>query len=256
VWVGGKRVGTVSDVAFLPLRGDSLARVGATVQIPHSVRDQLRRDSRVRLTSARFIGEPVIDIAPGTAASPALAEGDTLFMDRIVTLTDLHGRVGIIAAAFDSARTELARLSPRAQRRMASLAPVLHNMQTARTEFAALMDGVQNGAAADFMANREFSEDLRSLQRSAGQLGPAFATARARLDSATTGGGASLEQLQRNAERLSAAINELQRMVATENGTLHRMTADSALLRSLHGVQAQLDSLIIEAKRNPLRFIL
>jgi hypothetical protein len=34
------------------------------------------------------------------------------------------------------------------------------------------------------------------------------------------------------------------------------MTADSALLKTLQQARAQLDSLIIEAKKNPLKFVM
>jgi hypothetical protein len=68
--------------------------------------------------------------------------------------------------------------------------------------------------------------------------------------------GPSLQRMQANAERLSLAIDHLQTLMKENNGTMYRMSADSALLKTLHGVKAQLDSLIIEAKKNPLKFVL
>jgi hypothetical protein len=139
---------------------------------------------------------------------------------------------------------------------MASLAPVMRNMTTAQAQMDGLMEAVQNGAAADFMADPAFKADLASLQRSAGQLGPAFALARSRLTDTQSAAGPSLKRMQGNAERLSAAFGQILAMMETENGTFHRMRADSALLKSLHGAKAQLDSLLIEAKKNPLKFVM
>ncbi len=256
VWIGGKHVGEVTSVAFLPFRGDSNARIGVTLRFPHDVHEQVRKDSRIRITSARIIGAPVIDISPGTAAAPAIGHKDTLFMDQLVTIPGLHEKATLIAAAFDTALREAKALSGPANARMASLAPVMRSMSAAQVEVASLMDAVQNGAAAAFMADGQFVAQLGSIQKTAAALGPAFGRASNNLTGATGAVGPSLKRMQGNAERLSAAIGALQAMMATENGTLHRMSADSALLKSLHGVKAQLDSLIIEAKKNPLKFVL
>ncbi len=256
VWIGGKQVGEVTRVSFIPYRGDSTSRIGITLRYPHSFHEQVRKDSRIRITSARIIGAPVIDISPGTAAAPAISHDDTLFMDQLVTPAKLNEKIALITASFDSMRTELAAVSGPAKARMASLAPVMRSMRVAQTEVASLMDAVQNGAAADFMADGQFNASLGSLRTTASQLGPAFASARANLTGSQQTLAPSLKRMQGNAERLSTAIGTLQSMMATENGTLHRMSADSALLKSLQGVKAQLDSLIMEAKKNPLKFVL
>ncbi|MEO5509296.1 MAG: MlaD family protein [Longimicrobiales bacterium] len=256
VWIGGKHVGEVISVGFMPFRGDSLAHIAATLRFPHKLRDEVRKDSHIRVTSARIIGAPVIDISVGTAAFPVIGPNDTLFLAELVTIPRLHEKLTLIGAAFDSARTEIAALGGAGRARLKSLAPVMQNMSVAQAQVADIMGALQNGAAADFMADPGFRNDLTSLQRSARELGPAFSRATANLTGAQRAAAPSLKHMQGNAERLSAAIGKLLEMVNTENGTLHRMSADSALLKSLQGVKAQLDSLIIEAKKNPLKFVL
>jgi ABC-type transporter Mla subunit MlaD len=256
VWIGGKRVGEVTTVTFMPFHGDTTARVAVTLRFPHSVHDQVRKDSHIRITSARIIGAPVIDISPGTAAMPIIGHKDTLFMDQLVTIPALHEKATILAASFDSALKEAEALAGPASDRMASLAPVMRNMSAAQVELASIMDAVQNGAAADFMADGRFAAQLGSIRKSAAALGPAFSQASNRFSGTKGDAAPSLKRMQGNAERLSSAIGALQAMMAEENGTFHRVSADSALLKSLHGVKAQLDSLIIEAKKNPLKFVL
>jgi ABC-type transporter Mla subunit MlaD len=256
VWIGGKHVGEVTNVAFMPFRGDSLAHIAVTLRFPHSFHEQVRKDSRIRVTSARVIGAPVIDISAGTAASPILDHSDTLFLDELVTIPRVEEKLAIIAAAFDSARTEIAAFSGPARARLQSLTPVMHNMAVAQTQLMDVMDALQNSAATDFLADPGFRNSLASLQRSARELGPALQQAGSHLSDTRRGAAPALKHMQGNAERLSAAIGTLLAMVESENGTLHRMSADSALLKSLQGVKAQLDSLIIEAKKNPLKFVL
>jgi len=49
VWIGGKEVGTVTAIGFLPSGPDTLANVVVTVDLPRSARTHVRTDTRVRL---------------------------------------------------------------------------------------------------------------------------------------------------------------------------------------------------------------
>jgi ABC-type transporter Mla subunit MlaD len=260
VWVAGKHVGTVTQVAFMPFHGDSTARIAVHIRFPHEVHYLIRRDSHIRITSARLIGEPVIDISPGSPSSPLIPHGDTLYMDsQIATLASLDEKALIIAAAMDSALTGVKKMAGPLRTRMASLAPVMHNMSAAQTQLAAIMEALQNGPAMQMMASGRFSRSMASLQKTASQLGPAFAQAQANMKTVTggTGGaGSSMQQMQANAERLSAAIDQMQKLMQEQNGTMYRMSADSALLKTLHTTKAQLDSLIMEARKHPLKFVM
>ncbi|HEX6693330.1 MAG TPA: MlaD family protein [Longimicrobiales bacterium] len=260
VWISGKDVGEVTEVALMPFTGDTLARIAATIEFPHEYHEQLRRDSRVRITSARMIGSPVIDIAPGSLSAPELQHGDTLYMGDLITIAELRDRALVAKASFDSALVELRAVAGPAGRRMKSLQPVMRNMAGAQRELAALMADFRNGPAARVLSDGELTGAISSLQETVSRLGPAFAQARARLNGPGGTGGAagvatSLKRMQGNAERLSAALSDLQAMMVEQNGTLYRMSADSALLKTLHTAQAQLDSLIAESKANPMRFI-
>ena len=254
VWISGKPVGTVSRVSFLPIRSDSTAQIAVALQFPHEYHELIRDDSRVRLTSERFIGEPVIDILPGTSAA-LVAHGDTLFMGNIVTPEELREKAAKVKQLFDSAIVELRAVAGPARNRMAALAPVMRNMAAAQQELASLTTAVQNGPALELLSDGRLNDHIASLQKTAAELGPAFATARSRMTDAETGVAASMGRMQTGAERLSASLTRLQALMEENNGTMYRMSADSALLRTLHGVQAQLDTLMMEARKNPLRFV-
>lgn len=256
VWIAGKRVGQVTRVAFMPFRGDSLARIAVTMQFPHSVHYLIREDSHIRLTSARIIGAPVIDISPGSPSSALISHGDTLFMDQLVTVITLHAKALRVVASLDSAMLGVKSLAGPAKARMAALAPVMRNMSAAQAELTSIMQAMHNGGASEFMRNGQLMAEVASLQHTAAALGPAFANARANMAGVTGTGNSSLQKLQENAQRMSAAIAQLQKLMQENNGTLYRMGADSALLKTLHATKAQLDSLIIEAKKNPLKFVM
>ena len=258
VWIGGKDVGEVTEVVLMPFTGDSASRVAVAIDFPHEFHEQLRRDSHIRITSARMIGAPVIDIAPGSLGAAELQHGDTLYMGDFVTIPALRSKALLVKASFDTALVELRAVAGPAGRRMASLQPVMRRMGGAQQELAALMADFRSGPAAQMMSDGRLAADIASLQQTVSRLGPAFAAARARITGGQPGGvsvAASLERMQGNAERLSTALADLQAMMVEQNGTLYRIGADSALIRTLHTAQAQLDSLIAEAKANPTRFV-
>src|SRR5688572_2111236 len=112
VWIAGKEVGTVERLSLLPVGDDTTARVALTIELPRSMREYVRRDSRVRLTSERLVGSRVIDIVPGTSASPILEPGDTLRLIRHITAAALTQQAALVQHGLDSALVALRPLMP------------------------------------------------------------------------------------------------------------------------------------------------
>src|SRR5687768_9684953 len=79
VWIAGHEVGTVATIGFRPVIADSAPTVAVRINLPTEHQSLVRRDSDIRLTRPRPVGDPVINISPGSASSPPLQEGDTLF---------------------------------------------------------------------------------------------------------------------------------------------------------------------------------
>ena len=121
VWIGGKRVGVVSNVVFLPTDADSTSTVALTLELPRKYRELVRADSRVRVTSARRIGEPVVDLQPGNRDAAPLTAGDTLRLHRGRSIAELTARARAVRIELDTALREVQLLMPAVQARLTEM---------------------------------------------------------------------------------------------------------------------------------------
>lgn len=251
VWVGGREVGTVTGVAFHDTEG-SASRLVLTLELPTSVREQVRRDSDVRITSATMVGDPVVDVIPGTAAAPPLADGDTLMPPDRPDAEELKQRALALRADLDSLRASAAALGLLVERRQAGFARIEQHLSAARLDYDALMQDVARSPALALLGGGEVSALTERLSGVLQELSDGLARQQAGLrDSGVREG---VQRLQQRADRTRRALAALQ--AEMEGGTVDRMMRDSALSHAIGRARTELDSLIAEARRNPLQFVL
>src|SRR5690554_5748541 len=76
VWLAGKRVGVVDNIAFQPVTTDTSKRIRLTLKVLRKYQDLIRNDSYAQIRSGgRLLGEPVVYITMGTETAPVLAPG-------------------------------------------------------------------------------------------------------------------------------------------------------------------------------------
>lgn len=250
VWVAGVPAGTIRQIQLLPPR-DTLARVALDLQLRQSVADQLRRDSRVRLASVQMVGEKVVEVLPGSAASPVLRDGDTLRVAPTPDASALMAHAGEVRLALDSLRTDAAALRRKFAQRQRDFAAALREAEAARKELAAFQAGLRDGSLAKLMAIQAPAGPLDRARKRAAEVRRLFARAQTRAGGARKELGPALG----HARELQAQLEALRALNAQPTGTLARMQRDSALQHAMARARAQLDSLMTEARKKPWRFV-
>jgi hypothetical protein len=221
------------------------------MEIPTKYQHLVRQDSRVRFASERLIGEPVIDITPGSQSRPQLQNGDTLFGGaRAGVLDALHSLISL-RQSIDSLLQSAREAAPLAARTSRQLARLNVNIARVQDEFAELRGTFAHMGTDGFLDDPTLGEAFERVSRTASQLGPAFEAAAARYSDPAL--QQSFTRLKNHASALSSRLDDLQRTFA--NGTLMRAGGDNALKSALAAAQSQLDSLVAETRRNPLRFL-
>ena len=251
VWVGGRPLGTVLEVGLLPTR-DSLSRVGVSIELPAQLREQVRRDSRVRLTAERLIGEPILDILPGSPGAPMLRAGDTLQQAPRYDAAAVAARTRAFQLALDSALTELRAVQAPLQSRLASFQRVQLQLGRAQQEYARLMGDVRTSPGLALLgggAQGSIQRSRATLQ----QLMDGMAGLRAKADE--SGATANAGALMASAAQLQGSLAALDSAMKARGGTLDRMARDSALADALVNARVALDSLIADAKARPFRYV-
>ena len=80
VQLAGQTVGQVDGIELIPpeARPPGGEAVEIRLAIDVGVQEQIRSDSRAQVRTQGLLGDKLIDITPGTAIAPVLAEGDTV----------------------------------------------------------------------------------------------------------------------------------------------------------------------------------
>jgi hypothetical protein len=254
VWIGGKEVGGVLRVAILPTSIDTLGRVAVTLELPVWVREQVRTDSRVRLTSVSMMSEAVIDILPGSAAAPMLQPGDTLRLDARLSAVELTDRAAALRTEMDTVVSALRALAPAASARMEQTRRIVERLDGAMQEVQQIRADLAANPGLARIRGPEFQASLERARDHAAELPDMIESARQRAE----GAGevrAALGRLQLRADTLVAQLDAAAAMLQQSEGFVGRFQQDTALIRAVNGARASLDSLIAEARRNPLRFV-
>jgi ABC-type transporter Mla subunit MlaD len=255
VWIAGRQVGTVSRVEFRERIDDPEARVALTLEIPRRLRDQLVAGSHVRLTSARMIGEPVVDIVPGPADGPLIPAGDTLYGGQALEMRAIIERLRTTRAAFTELGAEMSALAQSPALRDGRLALVQRRFAAAGAELQRLRTAAAGGSLARLLADPELGASVEALSarvaRLRTELGGRIDDRAGELATVRT----AFAELATDADEVAGDIARLRAAADSAAGTLPRFAADSAFTVALRRVQAQLDSLIQEARGNPLRFV-
>ncbi len=254
VWVAGVEVGTIRDIRLLPPR-DTLARVALDLQLRHSVADQLRRDSQVRLTSVQLIGEKVVEVLPGSPGSPELRDGDTLHVGPSPDAAAVMSRAGEVRLALDSLRTDAAGLRARFALRQRELRAAMREAALARRELAELQAGLRGGSLARLMAIQVPNGPMSRVQARAAEIQRLFAAAQARAGRTRRDLAPEQRSLMAHTRELQAELAALRALTEQPVGTLGRVQRDSALEQTLARARAQLASLMTESRKKPWRFV-
>lgn len=254
VWIGGKEVGTVRSVGFLPFDDDTTTNLAITLSVPAELRAQVRTDSRVRLASARLIGARAINISAGSADAAPLAEGDTIHGEGLVSPAVLTARAAGVRAGLDTVMQTLRTLAPPVRARIADTRIAFNGLKRAMAEARQLRADIAAGPGVALMNDPAFTASLQRARGHAAALPPMLDDLRERAGSGSEV-TAALSRLQVRADSLAARLDAVAAMMASPNGSAGRFLQDSAVFRAMDAARADLDSLVVEARRNPLRFV-
>lgn len=253
VWISGYPVGHVDRIEFLHPGVAGTRRLALILEIPTRFQSFIRRDSYVRISGYRLLGDPAVDVIPGSPGQPQLQPGDTLRALPHITLGQLLAKGTAARAALDSLHASVVALDSLVRARQPSFQRAGAALDAARAEYGRLAAQLDDGALGRFLQDSAWQASLARLEASSRQILDAFRHAHRPTPAADT--EAALQRLVQRAEQLSQQLDHLKTLLSQPNGSLGRLAQDSALAAALRRARAQLDSLAAEAREDPLRFI-
>jgi len=258
VWLDGKKVGLVQSIDFQTANVPPNDRVVLSLEMLEAARPAIRRDSRVTMRSGgSVLGNQVVYLTSGTARAAGIRDGDTIhsvaqtdyetvtadaaaaaqqlpaIIDNVKLIgAQLRSTEGTLGALGLAGTADLGRLRANTDRAMSRLS------SSSGTVGLALQNrGAVQARAAQAMAA---ADSLRLLVTS-----NQHSLGRFRRDSTLT----------REIAAVRGELTRAQRLAASPNGTIGRLQTDSAIVQGLHRAIASMDSLFVDVKKHPLRYI-
>jgi phospholipid/cholesterol/gamma-HCH transport system substrate-binding protein len=258
VWLGGQKVGKITDIRFRPPEtSDTTRRIEIAMEVLEEHRGALRRDAVAQIRSGGgIIGPPVVYLSPGTTAGAPLQPGDTV---RALLQSDLESAT----AQFGQAAKEVPVI-------FSNVAVLRAELQTSEGTMGALMNGPGMGELQK--ARIRATRLMNQASGGGGSIGPIMngglsgraGRVMARVDSVRTllaSPGSSLGRFRRDSTLLAEVDdirNELtlvRAAVDEPRGTVGRALQDSALTSALGQAQREMTLLFADIKKHPRRYI-
>jgi phospholipid/cholesterol/gamma-HCH transport system substrate-binding protein len=257
VWLSGQRVGTVTNVTFLPPSAPMDERLIIHTKILSNVRLLIRADSKAEIRAGgTVIAAPVIAIETGTRAARAVADGDTIHAQQ---QSDL-----------EQAASDLTRATDALPEIVANVKGVMRDARQSGAHARAILaaDGPAARARANVSALRQRMTSTRgTLGRAVGNRDALVASvrgSRAAFDSIRTlvsSRSAALGRFRRDSsliaslETLRNDVAEVRRIANAPEGTIGRARTDSAFLKSVDSVFLSISALLADVKQHPMRYL-
>jgi ABC-type transporter Mla subunit MlaD len=260
VWLDGQLIGVVKGVAFRQPGVNPTDRLVLSLELLESARPHIRQNTRVQIRGGTsVIGDQIVALRSGTTKAPGVADGDTIHAGQQADLESM---------ASDAA------LATR------QLPAIINNVKL-------LMGRLHtaDGTLGAFAVEGSRGDQMEHLRASAGRLMNRLAGSRGTvglgLDSAgavraqaerimaqadsirmlLTSNEHSLGRFRRDSTlvhevgRIRDELREVERLADSPRGTIGRARSDSAIARNVHRDLAAFDSLFLDLKKHPLRYI-
>jgi len=253
VWLAGKPAGRVLSLSFLEPGGRAGERVSIETVLLREALPYVRADARVTVGASGLLAPSVVKIGAGTAAAPALSDGDTMRVVPRPDIDDFRSMADSVREAFGGARELFSELRHELLEGSGSAAgflsdrAVLADLASSRAKAQRLSMAWRSGGGLPRVLRddslrvvaRQASETLSRLQ-----ISPELSMARDSLQAAR----ASLHHLGVTAARIADGIERAE-------GSVGRAVQDSALSVGASRTRLLLDSLAADLGADPLAWL-
>lgn len=247
VLLAGVQVGYVDDAQLLETEGAVVVtmRIQSTHHVP--------KNTTAAVVPSGIFGDVAIALTPRAPSPIAFQPGDTVPSGRGAPgLSDLTARFDTISRTVQGLTNEM-------RRQLVDdggIADLRRTMASANRLAAEL-------SVIAARQSRDLSLTMASFRQTAGSITAAANTAAAAVDTAQIGGtlrnlratSANAAALSDSLQRTTARVNALLAQAQSGNGTVGKLLGDSLLYADLRRLVTRVDSLTLDFKQNPRKYI-
>jgi phospholipid/cholesterol/gamma-HCH transport system substrate-binding protein len=247
--VGGLKSGDqiyVNGVERGRVRSVNLVENGVVVELGVRVGSEIPYDSHVMIKSVGIMGERFVAITKGSSPH-IVAPGDTINGEFLMGLSEVMGSAGEIL-------DELAKTSQNL-RKILELLSEEGRLQTAIDDLSQASANLREITAEN---QPRLANAIKSIEDVSANMDSLISRHYASLDSSLAGFGRTGQEIDvaaQNFAQSSEDLKEITRRLREGEGTLGKLLSDDEFLENLQGTIAKLDSLILDIKLHPGRYV-
>ncbi|MFI3302448.1 MAG: MlaD family protein [Rikenellaceae bacterium] len=245
IMIKGVKVGTVTKIEFDPTKDENVY-----LQLTMQRKYKIPVDSKAKIANNGLMGGKIIDITLGTS-SEYLEKGDYI---PTVEETDIFATAG---SEFESLKLKLDGLNNEMTRTLQNINSLLEsnsesmngvfkNLEGISANINSLLDSRKNDLGRMVEGLADFSQTLGANSHRMDSIMMNMAAISTQLNDANVG------------ESLGKTIEELNKSLAALNstdGSIGKLMNDERLYNNLATATASLDSLLMDFKENPKRYV-
>jgi ABC-type transporter Mla subunit MlaD len=259
VWIGGKRVGRVANIRFLPPAGEDSGALLVEMEVVERHRQAIRRDSRAQIRpGARLIAAPVVRIGPGTPGSPMVGAGDTLRAQPQTDIQSMASRFGQATRELPAVMADVKRVNQALRSPGGTIGAF--GSERGGVELAAVR--ARGGRIAASLSQRRGT--LGRLLNGREQLMGRAEQVLARADSVQGLFGSpdnAVGQFRRDSTLrlviadIQSELSIVRALMQSPEGTAGRVASDRAIVEALMAAEREMGEIMADIRRRPLRYL-
>ncbi|MBL6956071.1 MAG: MCE family protein [Chlorobium phaeobacteroides] len=228
VSVSGKKIGTVSKMEFIN-RNDSLF-ILVQMRLEEEFAPIITNDSKARIISLGILGDKYVDITTGSGKP--VEEGDFITLDESETGLDnltktageAVGQINTLLDKINNGKGPLAKLLG-SEEMAGDLEKTLNNLQTASAELTSFSRELKSGKGLlpKLINDKQLASETRE----------------------------TIVNIKQAAARTDSLVQKLN----SNEGTIGQLHSNPALYSNINKSVESLDSLIVDLKENPKRYV-
>ncbi|MCU7494607.1 MAG: MCE family protein [Ignavibacteria bacterium] len=256
VTLGGYKIGDVSTVSFVFVENKPSIRV--KLRIKNEYKNQIRTDSKVRITSIGILGDKFVDISMGSPETKPLSENSFLEVEPTFSLDNLAKNIAPNMEKFNSIMDNLKTVTDSIAKGRGTIGELINNRSTVEGLNGAIrkidltLNAIENkkGSLNKLLYDSTLYHSLSSTVMDLKKISDGLNRGRGTLGKLITS-----DSLYASLVSSSGELNRFMRKAQNDSTVIGGLMGDRKLYREVNSLIKELNTLISDIKEHPEKYV-
>ena len=256
VTLGGYKIGDVETIEFVVVNNKTNIRI--KLRIKNEYKNQIRTDSKVRITSIGILGEKFVDITIGSPGAESVAENSFLEVEPTLSLDNLAKNIAPGVMKFNNVMGNLENITDSISKGKGSVGQLINTATTIRglnsviNRIDLMLSAIKKkeGTMYKFINDDELYDNLSSSIRELKILSENLNKGKGTLGKLVTN-----DSLYNSLNNSSAKLNLLLQKTQSDSTVVGGLLNDKKIYKRINDLIDELNLLIADIKEHPEKYV-